>query len=189
MNVDAVPVAERRRAYVRALYRLYHALDREPPVASRARQNLARLRRGFAGSRQEIEAYGVVLSFDPPVKEQEIWLLLGGLFALHPHANTAHGRSMGGAMRQLLDGRGVAVQRRLEQLLSVDRTALPHYLRQATTLLRAGEVGIDYHRLLDDLLVLVQPDSDADAVHAVRLQWARDFHRFDRASRSADPSN
>jgi CRISPR system Cascade subunit CasB len=94
---------------------------------------------------------------------------------------------MGGAMRIMARQRGESVERRFIQLLSVDRSALPHYLRQAVQLLRTDEVAIDYDRLLADVLVLLRGNFlDPDA-HRVRLQWARDFHRIDRTEKATNP--
>jgi CRISPR system Cascade subunit CasB len=185
-NVAATSPRERRRTFVGYLYGLNAALTRDAPRAAQARRELARLRRSIAGPRQEIEAYDVVFRHDPPQAEQEVWLLLAGLFAIYPHANSAPRRSMGGAMRLLARRRGESAERRFTQLLSVDRNALPHYLRQAVRLLRTEDVAIDYDQLLNDLLVLLKGDfSDPDA-HRVRLQWARDFHRVERTDKSTD---
>lgn len=173
MDVTA-SVDERRRAFVRHLYGLYHALssDNNPRRSAEARQMLARLRRAFAGQQQEAEAYDVVFPHDPPVGEQELWLLVAGLFAIHPHGNTARGRSIGGAMRLLADERS-STRRRFTQLLSVDPPAMPHYLRQTIQLLRSGDVAVDYHLLLADLVAM----RSREEAHRVRLRWARDYHR------------
>lgn len=160
-------------------------------MAAPARQKLARLRRSFAGPHQEAEAYSVVFPFDPPVPEQEVWLLVAGLFALHPQPPTARWRSIGGAMRLLGTDRGDAARRRLAQLLSVDGRHLPHYLRQTVTLLRSAEITFDFHMLLNDLTVLLRSEFTADDAHAVRLRWARDFYRPERrapAMGKPDPS-
>ncbi|WP_162908063.1 type I-E CRISPR-associated protein Cse2/CasB [Allorhizocola rhizosphaerae] len=165
---------ERRRNFVQALYRLHWALTSESPQHSgEARRALARLRRSFAGPRQQAEAYDIVFPHDPPQAEQELWLLVAGLFALHPHGNTAKGRTVGGAMRLLADER-VSTQRRFTQLLCVDRQHLPYHLRQMIQLLRSDDVAIDYHRLLADLVLI---DSGREAAHKVRLRWARDYYR------------
>ena len=186
---DGNSPADRRRRFVRALYGLHWALGQDPPAAAQARQKLARLRRSFAGPRQEAEAYSIVFPFDPPVAEQKAWLLVAGLFALHPQSPTAPGRSVGGAMRLLATDRGDAARRRLEQLLSVDGRHLPHYLRQAMTLLRSAEITLDFHRLLADLIVLLPSEFTADEAHAVRLRWARDFYRPDRRTTVAGGSD
>lgn len=143
---------ERRRAFVQELHRLHsaHTSDNHR-LSGDARRTLARLRRSLAGPKQQAEAYDVVFPYDPPQQEQELWLLVAGLFALHPQGNIAKGRTVGGAMRLLADER-VSAQRRFTQLLSVDPQHLPYYLRQMVQLLRSGDVAIDYHRLLTDLV-------------------------------------
>ncbi|MFC0529057.1 type I-E CRISPR-associated protein Cse2/CasB [Phytohabitans kaempferiae] len=163
----------RRRAFVRHLYGVHNALNSgNPRHCAEARQTLARLRRAFSGQRHEAEAYDVVFPHNPPEREQELWLLVAGLFALHPHANNAAGRSIGSAMRLLVADRPSAA-RRFTQLLSVDPAAMPHYLRQTIQLLRSDDVSIDYQLLLDDLVKMRTPGE----AHKVRLRWARDYHR------------
>ncbi|MBQ1053449.1 type I-E CRISPR-associated protein Cse2/CasB [Micromonospora chalcea] len=167
-------VAQRRQAFVRDLYGLHYAITSANPRRSgEARQKLARLRRSFAGQQQEAEAYDVVFPHEPPIREQDLWLLVAGLFALHPHADTVRGRSLGTAMQELVEERPSAA-RRFTQLLSVDVAAMPHYLRQAIQLLRSAEVAIDYLRLLTDLAEMRQSREEA---HRIRLSWARDYHR------------
>ncbi|WP_433687826.1 type I-E CRISPR-associated protein Cse2/CasB [Micromonospora carbonacea] len=167
-------VTQRREGFVRSLYGLHHALTSDNPRRSgEARRVLARLRRSFVGGRQEAEAYDVVFPHEPPEREQKMWLLVAGFFALHPHGNTARGRSFGAAMRELVEKRPSAA-RRFTQLLTIDPPALPHHLRQAVQLLRACDVAIDYHRLLADL---VEMQESADQAHRVRLRWAQHYHR------------
>lgn len=176
---------ERRRAFVQELYGLHRALTSENPrLSGEARRALARLRRSFAGAAQQAEAYDIVFPHDPPQDEQELWLLVAGLFALHPHGNTAKGRTVGGAMRLLAEER-VSAQRRFTQLLSVEARHLPYYLRQTIQLLRSGEVAIDYHRLLNDLVQIY-----SESPQKVRLRWARDYYRPRvPGSRSARPED
>lgn len=165
---------ERRRAFVAHLYSLHAALTSDNPRhCGEARRTLARLRRCFSGPRHEAEAYDIIFPHDPPQREQQLWLLVGGLFGLHPHGNTAKGRTVGGAMRLLADER-VSAQRRFTHLLCVDPQHLPHYLRQMIQLLRSGDIAIDYHRLLTDLVLI---NTGRHAAHEVRLRWARDYHR------------
>lgn len=165
---------ERRRAFVRKLYWLHRALTSEDyRLSGEARRTLARLRRSFASPGQQAEAYDVIFPHDPPQREQELWLLVAGLFALHPHGNTARGRTVGEAMRLLPDER-VSAQRRFTQLLSVNPQHLPYYLRQMIQLLRSGDVAIDYHQLLTDLVSI---NSGREKAHKVRLRWARDYYR------------
>lgn len=167
-------VSQRRTDFVRDLYRLHNALTADNPRRSgEARRILARLRRSFVGQQHEAEAYGFVFPYEPPVREQDLWLLVAGLFAMHPHGDVVRGRTLGTAMRELVEKRPSA-SRRFTQLLSVEPAAMPYYLRQAIQLLRSGDVAIDYDRLLDDLVEMRRSREDA---HRVRLRWARDYHR------------
>lgn len=173
-------VAERRAAFVGHLHDLHRGLSApDPRRVSDARRTLARLRRSATGHRQQAEAYDVVFAFDPPAAEQGAWLLVAGLFALNPQPRPGPGgpRSLGASMRLLVELRDSAAERRFVQLLSVDRAALPHYLRQTLRLLATHQVPVDYRRLLGDLVVLLDAGRDEEEAHRVRLDWARDFHR------------
>lgn len=183
MTVDALSsdaLTQRRRAFVNYLYGLHMGLESvNSRRAAESRQALARLRRSFAGPRQEAEAYDVVFAQDPPQAEQHVWLLVAGLFALHPQPRPSGPprRSLGAAMHVLVQRRGESVNRRFVQLLSVDRGGLPHYLRQAVQLLRTESVPLDYDQLLKDLVVLLRDNQGDDTAYRIRLGWARDFHR------------
>ncbi|MFC0107856.1 type I-E CRISPR-associated protein Cse2/CasB [Kibdelosporangium aridum] len=176
----AASITERRAAFINHLYGLHHALSSPiPQRVSDARRILARLRRSITGPRQQAEAYDVVFAFDPPMSEQDTWLLVAGLFAVNPQprSRTAGPRTLGASMRRLTELRGSSADRRFIQLLSVERTALPHYLRQTVRLLSTENVPLDYRQLLDDLVTLLDARRSEDEAHRVRLNWARDFHR------------
>ncbi|NJP30071.1 type I-E CRISPR-associated protein Cse2/CasB [Microbispora sp. SCL1-1] len=181
-------IRQRRRRFVNHLYGLHAKLESGRQYQSaEARRDLALLRRSLAGGRQEADAYAVVFPYDPPIEEQQAWLLVAGLFALHPQprprtspgpsgAQRPPSRSIGVSMRRLVERRSSA-ERRFLQLLGVDRTALPHYLRQAVQLLHTENIPLDYDRLLDDVVILMSEHHDPERAHRVRLTWARDFHR------------
>jgi CRISPR system Cascade subunit CasB len=186
-------IRQRRGDFVTHLYRLNRSISSDNRhVAAEARRTLARLRRCFAGPRQEADAYQTVFDFDPPEAEQHIWLLVAGLFALHPQpqAQDVHDRSsIGTAMGLLAQDRGDSVHRRFTQLVSVDAASLPHYLRQCVQLLATATIPLNYYRLLDELVELLIDDPhgrNADRRQRVRLTWARDYHRASRPHHPAD---
>lgn len=182
----------RRQSFVDSLYRYHHALDSGSRGAAEARRVLARLRRSFAGPRQEAEAYDAVFQYDPPEDEQDAWLLLAGLFALHSN-NPPRGQergSLGRPMRELAQTRGASVDPRFRQLLAADRNSLPYYLRQAVRLLHTANAVIDYKRLLDDLVILLGQRSAEEESRRVRLRWAREYHyRPDRTQPTSTAAN
>ena len=66
------------------------------------------------------------------------------------------------------------------QLISVEPAALAYYLRQAVQLLRSGQAGLDYYRLLNDLAILLTTDKTgrhAEQCQDIRIAWIRDYHR------------
>lgn len=181
---------DRRRAFVDSLYHLQSGLSSSNThQASASRQALARLRRTFTGSRQQVEAYEYVFAHDPPEREQDVWLLVAGLFALHPQARprTRFRRSVGASMGELNATRPTA-ERHFTQLLAREPDALPHHLRQAVRLLATHAVPVDYTQLLDDLVILLGAPS-SDMAHRTRLRWAREFHRPRRPATTDTPSD
>ena len=172
-------VTERRREFTNYLYGLHYGLSSpNPQRVAESRQVLARLRRVFSGDRHEVEAYQYIFPHDPPVAEQDVWLLVAGLFAHHPQPcrGGRRYRSLGASMGELEAVRGPAATRRFTQLLAKDRDALPHHLRQNIRLMATTAISIDYEQLLKDLVVLLGDDYRSDEAHRVRLRWAREYH-------------
>ncbi|GAA3463386.1 type I-E CRISPR-associated protein Cse2/CasB [Saccharothrix longispora] len=171
---------QRRRAFTGYLYGLHQGLSSDNGAkAAESRRVLARLRRTFSGPRQEAEAYEYVFKHDPPHSEEEAWLLLAGLFALHPQPRRDPSRrgSLGGSMGELEARRGFAATRRFTDLVARDRDGLPHHLRQTIRLLASHDITVNYDQLLDDLVILLGDDHREQHAHSVRLRWAREFHR------------
>ena len=189
-------IQQRRGEFVTHLYGLHRSMSSDNRhAAADARRTMARLRRCFAGSRQEADAYTIVFDFDPPETEQHIWLLVAGLFALHPqpHHRERSRPSIGTAMGQLAQTRGDSVQRRFTQLVSVETAALPHYLRQCVQLLATADIPLDYYRLLTELVDLLADDPygrHTERRQRIRLTWARDYHRASHPTpaATADPA-
>lgn len=197
-------VTKRREVFIRSLRDLHDA--RESPYAHRvadARRQLAQLRHSLLPGRQH-QAYEVV--FRPPPQpageiatgedqppewlpaedEQLVWLLVGGLFALHPQPWRRTGpRSLGASMGLLDKAHGGSASRRFTQLLGRNPDTLPHHLRQAIRLLAGRGIPVHYGALLDDLVVLLGQEHAGDRAARVRLRWAREFHM----PATAEPSN
>ncbi|MFI9382099.1 type I-E CRISPR-associated protein Cse2/CasB [Kutzneria sp. NPDC052558] len=173
------PAVNRRYDFIADLYQL--GADLTSPVPRRtpeARRTLAHLRRGLAGDRQHVAAYEYIFRHNPSDNEAETWMLIAGLFALHPKptkisANTSLGAAMGVLARTRKD----SVTRRFTQLLGQNSDALPHYLRQCVQLLAHGEQPVDYRRLLEDVLILTSPEHCGPRAQDLRLLWIREFHR------------
>lgn len=179
-------VAERRNTFVKALYSLQAgASSGIPKRQSECRQALARLRRSLTGPRQQTAAYEIVFRHYPPESEQEVWLLVAGLFATHPQPARRGHRSLGASMRALREKRGDAAARRFEQLLGRERDDLPHHLRQIVRLLASDDIPVNYSSLLDDLVVLMGDGYRDNRAHRIRLRWARDFHSPDHTATTA----
>jgi CRISPR system Cascade subunit CasB len=101
--------------------------------------------------------------------------LVAMLFALHPCQET--GSSVAAAFGHLLRKRGSdSIEKRFIALLAADPEQLPVHLRQAVSLLKAGDFGCDYALLEADLIQWLNP-FDVDRRDRVRQRWARDFYR------------
>jgi CRISPR system Cascade subunit CasB len=171
---------ERRAKFIKHLHGLHHgASSGIPSWQATCRATLARLRRSLAGPAQQAGAYDVVFPYEPPTAEQEVWLLLAGLFALHPQPARRRETSLGSSLKALAKLRETSASRRFEQLLARDRDALPHHLRQLIRLLADEDIPINYSVLLDDLIELMGDNHREQTAQLVRLRWARDFHSPD----------
>jgi CRISPR system Cascade subunit CasB len=168
--------------YISQLHAIHHDLTSGlPKRVSDARRKLAKLRQGLIEGRQE-QAYDVVFSTSMPnvPADQDTWVLVGGLFAIHPKVWTRRSspRTIGASMGELARRAANAdtVSRRFTQLLGRDRQSLPHHLRQAVTLLATRDTPIHYGQLLDNLTVLLGHDPRGERASQVRLTWAREYH-------------
>lgn len=173
---------QRRGRFITHLYNLHSKLESgSAHQVAEARRTLAQLRRSLSGPQAAAEAYATVFPFDPPHAEQHAWILVAGLFALHPQPrprpdSSRQSRSLGSSMRVLADKRP-STERRFNQLLAVDPASMPYYLRQAIRLLAAENIALDYYRLLEDLVTIMDSRADPERMHRVRLYWASDYHR------------
>lgn len=173
-------LAQRQRQFIAHLYQQAENLDSNTEyLARQARQCLAQLRRGVGKTYPAPAAYDLVLQHDPPPSQEEMWLLIAGLFALHPVDGRGDTPTLGAALGQL-HGVG-STEARLRQLVTVNDDGLPHYLRQAVQLLSVHNIGLDYRRLLTDLCLLQHRRAD-EQTHQVRLRWMRDYYRVVHAA-------
>lgn len=165
-----------------------------------ARADLARLRRGLgkpAGSVPEIWRITVgavppALSWsrDEPSRAEEAAHAALTLFALHQQSMPvpAHvpGVSIGHAVGQLRHDAGRSEEAVTRRFMAVATAASVEevliHVRGLITQLRGQHLGIDYARLADDLLALLNPAK----AKSVRLAWGRDFYRVTPDTPSAD---
>lgn len=199
MTDPAGPHPRNRTRFVSSLYQLQQHIDDGSYLAHTARRDLARLRRSIGGPTQQIQAYEIIFRHDPPTAEQEVWLLVAGLFGVHPQTRPAPDNhdSLGRSLRRLALARGLnqrpqrdaadessPIDRRFTHLLSIGPDALPHYLRQCLQLLRTENIAVNYYRLADDLVTLFSADEQRR--HRTRLRWARDYYATPHNSTTPD---
>jgi CRISPR system Cascade subunit CasB len=100
---------------------------------------------------------------------------VAALFARHPHH--AENKSFAAAFGELMRRReSDSIERRFVALLGADAENIVDYLRQATSLLAAEDIGYDYARLLEDLSSWMNPIKVEKRDNS-RQHWARDFYR------------
>jgi CRISPR system Cascade subunit CasB len=136
---------------------------------------MAALRRILAsepGHPVDARAYRYV---EPFVEEEIEWqramyYLVAGLFALHPQqSEQTLPEALSDLWRQ--DNQRPSTERRFLALLDSDADQLPDRLRRVVAYLRSKNKGLDYERLLSDLLQWRRPD------RRVQQRWAQEFYR------------
>jgi len=136
------------------------------------RRALAALRRGLGKPPgAAIEMMPFIVPF-LPAAERDHWayFVVGTLFGLHP--SNAPGVGFGTLYRRLADNE--SGEKRFLALLDAHIDDLPGHLRRAISIARQKGLGLDYGKLLGDILYWSHPD------HSVQRQWARQF--WSRAS-------
>jgi CRISPR system Cascade subunit CasB len=138
------------------------------------------------------EAWPVVMRYLPEQagdRIEQIYFLVGGLFALHPkswpRAEGDHSpHDFGASMRLLANSReGQGVERRFAALLACDDASLVEHLRHAVALLKSGPVPIpvDWMQLISDLR---QWNYER---RPVQRKWARSFWIAMRLDEGQEP--
>jgi CRISPR system Cascade subunit CasB len=144
---------------------LITALERLAEMGDRGA--LSALRRSLSED-ATVQAYPYVVPFfprEPTPWLERTYLLVAGLFALHPMSGPA---SLAAALRRVRDATGSAsVEQRFVALLDAHAEDLGPHLRHAVALARSHEIPTDWH----DLLRTVRYWNSESA----RREWARDF--------------
>ncbi|MEU3273287.1 type I-E CRISPR-associated protein Cse2/CasB [Saccharomonospora sp. NPDC006951] len=183
-----LPPPHRRGEFIAHLEKLARQLNSDNQhVVSAARRTLAQLRRSVTGQRHEHDALAVVFEHQPPRDEENSWLLVAGLFALNARERKSPRLPLGRALRELDSRRdGITAQTRLRQLLAADEQTLPQHLRSTLRLLADHGITVDFHSLLDNVIVLLNPEEDEENRRDVKWKWATDFHRQPSSSKKTN---
>jgi CRISPR system Cascade subunit CasB len=129
---------------------------------------LAALRRGAGSPPGTVpDMYPHILPWVP----RHRWLedsayVTGSLFALHPQPR---GFGNMGKAFSMVPKQSDSLEKRFVALLNSHRDDLPHYLRQAVSLLKSSEIPVDWRQLLHDILHWEHES------RFVQQQWAREF--------------
>lgn len=138
-------------------------------VEKHDRGTLANLRRGLTG-RVPVETYKL-LSFGITPWQEDVAIMLAPLFAYwhqgkdHPHSFDG---DLGKSFRQIRDQSG-SMEKRFTALLGCHRDDLSNHLRRIISLLKAGDIPVDWSQLLRDVSGWSHPDQ------YVQRKWARSF--------------
>ena len=142
------------------------------------RAALAALRRGLGqspGHTPEMHPY--VIRFLPKNAYPNSWVeqsyyLIASLYGLHPEVGKGENLGHHFACTLVADQeQNKAVERRFTALLTAHPDDLAAYLRQAVSYLKAKEVNINWHQLMNDVLRWGNPDWQPE----VQKRWARYF--------------
>jgi CRISPR system Cascade subunit CasB len=119
---------------------------------------------------QSTEALGLffrLLGSGVAPRQEETFFLVATLF---PLAESAQGDSLGASLARVRTAENApGLDRRVERLLDADEAQLPFRLRQAVHLLGSQRVGVEWPRLLADLLQWNHP------TRYVQKEWARAY--------------
>ncbi len=132
---------------------------------------LAELRRSLAfAPGAHVPAFRYVESFAPQGRlRRAAYYLTAGLYALHP--THVEGRDFGWSVRELQRRHeSESTEARFLALLDSDSEQLPNRLRQMVSLVKSHEVGVDWGRMLADVLQWGHPD------RYVQIRWAQSFY-------------
>jgi CRISPR system Cascade subunit CasB len=134
----------------------------------------ARLKRNAGRTLSEArDVYGIFYRLLPPrlqPYEHDHYFLVATLFPLG--TETKRDRNFGATLRITRQSMsGPALDRRVETLLDADAEQLPFRLRQAVRLAQSHRVGINWNRMLVDVLGWGAPS------RYVQRQWAESYFR------------
>ena len=172
-------------------YKINSLLGREE---SYIRATLAKLRRGIGrqpGSMPDIWDFTLdnlpkeyISQYDKPTAGEWAAHMSLTLFALHQQGNdikqnrmSEAERSLGSAVRQLVNKRGVvsedAIKRRFDTVVTSDSPEeLAYHLRGLINLMKSEKIPLDYPQLAEELLKFQNPDRR----DSVRLRWGQDYY-------------
>lgn len=150
------------------------------------RSMLAELRRGLGrrpGETPGMFPYIVPFLHDEHRSEEANLYLIASLFALHP-ASVSTG-NMGDHLRALAHAAGddTATTRRFVQLLNQSKDNLETPLRQHISMLKAKDIGVNWHQLLRDLRQWGHQS------HFVQKNWASSYWRTGSSKAGGKASN
>jgi CRISPR type I-E-associated protein CasB/Cse2 len=150
---------------------------------------MAQLRRGLAQPFSP-EVSRVVQPFlheNSPDYLEQAYFTVAPLFGLH-HDEISYEGNMGSHFRQLCPPNEEiprSVERRFMQLLACDANDLDDLLRQAVTLLKAKDVGVNWQQLLWDVRRWRWDDDRRDQV---RKAWSKAFWRAEYNQQAGEGS-
>lgn len=139
---------------------------------------MAALRRGLAQpySPEVSRVVQPFLNEKSPDYLEQAYFTVAPLFGLH-HDEIGYDGNMGSHFRDLCKPNEEiprSIERRFVQLLASDTNDLDDLLRQAITLIKANDIGVNWHNLLWDVRRWRWSDEQRDRV---RKEWSRAFWR------------
>ena len=138
------------------------------------RAALAVLRRALSGRKEDVwRAFQPVgYQLPPQPQQQDIFILIGALFAHHPQAggNGNMGDHMA-ALRKTDPNKASSAERRFTVLVTTHPDDLSYHLRQVISLLASSGIPVKWPQLLYDVQYWDHPD------RFVQRQWATQFWR------------
>lgn len=144
--------------------------------ASEDRAALATLRRALSGRDADVLRAFRYVGYQLPSypKDQDTCILVSALFALHPQegGNGNMGNHLA-RLRRADENKAQSIEHKFTALVTAQRDDLGTRLRQVVSLLEAGQIPVDWSKLLHDLDYWDHED------RFVQRQWASAFWRTD----------
>ncbi len=136
----------------------------DPGERARLKRNAGR---SLADSHDVLGLFFRLLPQGVPPRQREWYYLVA---TLYPLASPGTIENLGGSLRHARsEANGRGLDRRVEALLDADRPQIPFRLRRTISFLQSNRVGVNWPRLLKDLIGWEYPN------RSVQQQWAQSY--------------
>ena len=170
------------RDYFASFISWLRRMESDPGAMARLRRSLSRDSDSFpVEAAKYVEPF---LAAGCSEGQRRAMYLVAGLFARSPKSSS---RTFAQAMAKVYRDAGEtdSIEKRFIAVMASDEGEIAERLRHAMALIASKDLGVDFAQLCRDLVTLMDPGRDKDAV---RKRWARDFYGTAPARRTRPAS-